>query len=227
MQDKYIWKGVSMGNNLKRFIVMGLMLLIGLSVSEGQARAGKLGVGVNGAYYLFDSDFTGTEHSGGMSLNIDYALTDYLSLRGAMGMNQLQAKGTPYSTLLTTYVYGSLALGVNMLPNQSVNPFIYVGGSAFYFDPRTGSRKALPGVNSGSGIGNTLIGGAGLEIHLSEFVALSVAGEASLPTTDRLDGVINASKDMFYGASVGIRYYVFDSNFVKRMLKAYERRAEQ
>jgi|GEM_PF-873951 len=227
MQTEHIWKGVSMRNNLMRFVAMAMMLIIGLSVSEGQAREGKLGIGANGAYYMFDSDFTGTEHSAGVSLNIDYSLSDYLSLRGAMGVNQLQAKGTPYPTLLTTYVYGSLALGINMLPNESVNPFVYVGGSAFYFDPRTGGRKALPGVSGGSGIGNTLIGGAGLEIHLSEFIALSVAGEASLPTSDRLDGVIIGSKDMFYGASVGIRYYVFDSNFVKRMLKAYEERAGQ
>jgi len=206
-------------------MAIGLMTIIGLSVSEAQARAGKLGVGVDGAYYVFDSDFTGTKPSTGANLNVSYSLSDYISLRGSMGVSQLQAKGSPYSSLLTTYVHGSLGLGVNFLPNESVNPFVYAAGSAFYFDPRTGGRMVLPSPHNGSGIGATLVGGAGVEFHLSEFVALSLAAEGSVPTTDRLDAVINGSKDMFYGVSVGIRYYVFDSGFVKRMLKAYEERA--
>ncbi len=216
-----------MRNSLMRFMVVGLMVSIGFSMSEGQARAGKLGVGVNGAYYIFNSDFSGTKPSAGASLNVNYLLSDYLSLRGTMGINQLQAKGSPVPTLLTTYVYGSLALGINMRPNESVNPFVYAGGSAFYFDPRNGGRNVLGTPHNGSGIGATIVGGAGIEFHLSEFFALSVAGEGSVPTTDRLDGVLKGSNDVFYGVSVGFRYYLFDSNFVKRMLKAYEERAGQ
>lgn len=215
-----------MRTTLMRFMVVGLMISVGLSVSEGQARAGKLGVGLHGAYYLFDSDFTGTKPSSGASLNVNYSLSDYLCLRGAMGINQLQAKGLPYPTLLTTHVYGSVGLGINLRPNESINPFVYAGGSAFYFDPRTGGRTVIPSPHNGSGIGATIVGGAGLEFHLSEFVALSLAAEGTLPTTDRLDAVIEGSNDIFYGVSVGIRYYVFDSNFVKRMLKAYEERAK-
>lgn len=224
---EHIWKGVAMRNNLMRLVIVTLFMSIGSSLSEGQSRDGKLGVGLSGSYFIFDSDFSKTDLSGGVSMDVVYSLSDHLSLRGAVGINQLQAKGTPYPTLLTTYVHGSLALGVSLMPHQPVNPFLYAGGSAFYFDPRTGGRTALPGVNSGSGLGNTLIAGGGVEFHLNEFFAITVAAEAALPTTDRLDGVLKDSNDKFYGVSFGIRYYVFDAKFVRRMLKAYEDRSSR
>lgn len=211
-----------------KYVSMMLCLVLAVSTTQSQTRAGKLGVGASGAYFLFQSDYPTRDLSFGGSVDLSYSLMEYLSLRTSMGAALLRAKNPPAPTLMTTLIHGDVALGVDLMPKSTYNPFIFVGGRGYHFDPRTGSRQALASPEGASGIGATVIGGIGIDIFLSEFSSITISGETSLPMSDRLDGLVSGSKkDGYHQLKIGLRHYFFDKGFVKRMIEAFDERTPE
>lgn len=204
-----------------------LVLLISvlfLGTVSAQMRSGKLGVGAGGAYYLFQSDRDKVKPSFGGALDVTYSMTEYVGLRVSVGGGQLQTESGD-SSFSTTLVHANLGLSLDLSPNGSVNPFLFVGASGQYADPRTGTGEAIPGRGGKRSLLGNAVGGVGMDIFFSEFFSMTIAAEGSLPMTDRLDGLYEGSKkDMFQRISVGFRYYFFDQDFITRMLKALEER---
>lgn len=202
-----------------------LLLCVLVFAAEGQMRSNKFGVGASGSYFYLNSDFDKASPSFGGGAELSYSIAEYVSIRSSMGFGFLQAKnnaGGP--SLSTALIFGNLSLAVDMSPSGEFNPFIYAGASGFYFDPRTGDGTPLAGANDKL-IKGTVVGGLGFDWFWSEFVSLTVAAEAGLPVTDRLDGLSTGTqKDLVGRVSIGLRYYFFDQDFITRMLKALEER---
>jgi hypothetical protein len=195
-----------------------------LGTVSAQMRSGKLGVGAGGAYYLFQSDRDKAKPSFGGALDVTYSMTEYLGLRVAVGGGQLRTESGS-STFSTMLVHAHLGLSLDLSPNGSVNPFLFVGAAGQYADPRLATGEAIAGRDGKKSLLGNAVGGAGLDIFFSEFFSMTLAAEGSLPMTDRLDGLYGGTnKDMFQRISLGFRYYFFDQDFIARMLKALEER---
>lgn len=205
-------------------ITLVLLVVLASSVATGQMRSNKFGVGASGSYFLVQSDYKTAKTSIGGGVELSYSVMEFLSIRSSLGLGQLQAKTTSLPSLKTTLVYGNLYLAADLSPNGAFNPFIFVGGSGVFFDPRTVNGDAL--IGSGvSQLKGTVSGGLGFDFFASEFLSFTVAGEMGLPFTDRLDGLVGGKKkDSYQRISLGIRYYFFDQDFITRMLKALEER---
>lgn len=208
-----------------------LVLASAWVVSGGaQVRSGKFGVGVSGAYYLFESDYNKMKPSYGGGAELSYHVLDNLSIRASFGYGLLNAQDPPTSVpglpqeISTSLVYGNIGLAGDILPNSTVNPFIFVGANGIYFDPRTKDGNPLTGAGDSRTKGGAVVG-IGLDIFPSEFVSITIGGEGYLPITDNLDGVkVGSVKDMYQRIYVGVKYYFFDQSFITKMLKALEER---
>jgi len=206
------------------------------AVAMGQMRSNKLGVGLSGSYFLLQSDFTTASPSFGGGVDLSYSVVEYFSVRASMGVGLLEAKtlksstGTTLATSMqTALIFGNLYLTADFIPDGSVNPFVFVGGSGVFFD----SRASVAGVN-GTILSNsrvvrrmkgTVVGGLGIDFFASEFFSFTLAGEIGLPYSDVVDGYVGGSKkDSYHRISLGVKYYFFDQDFITRMLKALEER---
>ena len=217
-----------MNTLFSRFVLVAIVALLVIP-ANAQMRSNKFGVGPHGSYFLVQTDFDAGEPSFGGGVDLSYSLIEYMSIRSSLGFGFLAAKnnaGGP--TLNTTLVFANLYLVADLQPNGAFNPFIFVGGSGMYLDPRTGDGSALTGIGTGTTfkqMKGTVVGGVGFDIFASEFFSFTVAGEMGLPVTDRVDGLdMGTKKDSFQRISIGMRYYFFDQDFITRMLKALEQR---
>lgn len=207
--------------------ILGIFVTVAMiaSVSESQMRSNKFGVGASGSYFLLQSDYDKSDPSFGGGVDLSYSLIEYLSVRSSLGFGFMQASnnaGGP--SLNTTVIFGNVYLAADFSPNGSFNPFVFVGGSGMYFDPRSGSGVALTGAETKQMKG-TVVGGLGFDLFASEFLSFTLMGEMGLPFSDRIDGaVVGTKKDSFQRISLGVRYYFFDQEFITRMLKALEER---
>jgi opacity protein-like surface antigen len=206
-----------------RYGIFGLLISCLTAVSFSQVRVGKLGIGLRGEAYLFQSDYVRNKTTPGGGLDISYSLFQNVGLRLAAGAGSLQYRDAANTKFTTSLFYGSLYVSVDFMPNSSFNPFVFVGGGLFYFDPRRDDNTPYIGANSGT---KEAIGiGAGADYFLSEFISLTVSGEYVLGSSDRLDGyVFGSDKDAYQRVSLGLRYYFFDQDFITKLLKALEER---
>ena len=199
-------------------------LVVFTTIAGAQVRGGKFGVGLNGSYYLFQSDYSKQRPSFGGGVDLSYHILDNLSFRGAFGIGLLQAENASPPSLSTTLVYANLGLAADLMPNSTVNPFIFVGANVINFTPRYGTGVPIDVPNQ-KWYGVGAVGGVGIDIFASEFLSVTLGGEAYLPITDYLDGLSDGStKDMYQRVYVGVKYYFFDQNFITKMLKALENR---
>jgi len=219
-----------MDRTITRLTSILLVTLLVVGVARSQMRSNKFGVGASGAYALSQTDRDPRSSIGG-SLDITYSMTEVLGLRGSFGMIPLKTK-TGTTNYQTTIIHANLGLSLDMAPNSTVNPFIFVGPAVQYIDPRLGTGAPIPvaaPVVAADVKRSLVVTGAaavGVDIFFSEFFSMTIAGETSLPVSDRLDGLsgTNSKKDMFERVTVGFRYYFFDQAFISRMLKALEER---
>ncbi|MEX0602272.1 MAG: outer membrane beta-barrel protein [Bacteroidota bacterium] len=204
-------------------IVVALSVVLS-AIAPGQVRPGKFGIGASGSYLYLDSDFKTPEPSFGGGVDLSYSVTEYFGLRASMGIGQILAKNDVGPSLEGMLVFGNFYLSLDLMPHQSVNPYLIVGATGMFYDPRDNTGAVLPGAGS-TRIKVTGVGGVGFDIFVSEFFSFTIGAEAVLPATDRLDGVVAGSKkDLLIRGSVGFKYYFFDQNFITTMLKAVEER---
>ena len=213
-----------MKNTILSLALLAVAFVVLTATAEAQVRGGKFGVGLNGSYYLFQSDYSKQSPSFGGGVDMSYHFLDNLSVRGAFGLGLLQAEDANPPTLSTTLIYANLGLAADLMPNSTVNPFIFVGANIINFTPRYGTGVPLPVPNQ-KWYGVGAVGGVGIDIFPSEFFSITLGGEAYLPITDYLDGRSEGStKDMYQRVYLGVKYYFFDQSFITKMLKALESR---
>ena len=215
-----------MDRTVTRITTILVIMLVVVGVTRSQMRSNKLGVGFGGAYILSQTDRDPRSSFGG-SMDVTYSMIEYLSLRGTFGVGHLRTKDAT-GNYLTLLMNANLGLAFDMAPSSSLNPFLFVGVSGLYADPRYGTGAAILGTD---GKRSLLVSGsaaAGLDIFFSEFFSMTVAGEWYVPVSDRIDGLtLGTKKDMFERVTVGFRYYFFDQTFITRMLEALKERYEK
>ena len=204
--------------------VLVLVSLLVVNLSEAQVRGGKFGVGIAGSYFIPFLDYEKAKPSYGGSAELSYHLIDNFSLRGSFGYVILNAEAeAPFPELSTSMVWGNLSACYDILPNSSVNPFIYVGANGIYYDPKNSDGDPL--LFGSSRVKSSAVGGLGLDIFASEFVSFTIVGEGYLPVTDKLDARPEGDvKDFSVRIYLGVKYYFFDQAFLTKMLKAVEER---
>ena len=213
-----------MNKTILSLAILVAALVVVSTIAGAQVRAGKFGVGLNGSYYLFQSDYSKQKPSFGGGVDLSYHVLDNLSFRGAFGLGLLQAEDAAPPTLSTTIIYANLGLAADLMPNSTVNPFIFVGANVINFVPRLGTGEPID-VPNRKWYGVGAVGGVGIDIFASEFFSITLGGEAYLPITDYLDGrSAGSTKDMYQRVYVGVKYYFFDQSFITKMLKALEAR---
>ena len=191
--------------------------------SPGQMRSGKLGVGVSGSLYLFNPDLSDGVMKGGGGISLSYSALEHLGIRALFGAGQLGWKDHSGYTNTTTLLSGNLYLSYDVIPQGTVNPFIFAGLGGIYFDPRSDAGPYL-GTNFDKFDINYL-GGVGIDYFFSEFVSLTLSGEYALSNTDRLDNQKNlGTKETYSRVNLEFRYYFFDQNYVTKLIKALQAR---
>jgi hypothetical protein len=211
---------------LPTLYIVALLMMMCVSVASGQMRSGKLGIGLRGDGYLFQSDYSldkkKIEVSPGGGIDVSYSFTENVGLRIAVGIGQLKFKDALSNGYTTTLGYGNLFLSGDFMPNSSINPFIFAGGGGIYYDPRRDFDGAALGK---AGVKPSFSGGGGIDIFFNEFVSITLAGEYVLGNTDDLDGLEQGiADDTYQRATISLRYYFFDQDFITKMLKALEER---
>ena len=209
-----------------RSIGLIITLLLGASLAVGQMRSHKLGVGVNGAAYLFTSDFPNTSVGGGGGISLSYSVFEHIGLRMMLGSGELKYSDAASHGYTTPMFSGNLYLSYDLIPHGNFNPFIFGGVGGIYFDPH--SDLGVYPTGGFDKIDVNYLGGVGFDYFFSEFFSITVSGEAALTNTDWLDGLkAGASKDAYDRVNVEFRYYFFDQDYITRLIKALQDRMKR
>jgi opacity protein-like surface antigen len=207
-------------------IAVCLAIVAWSSVSPGQMRSGKLGVGASGSVYLFTSNLDNGVIKGGGGLNLSYSAMEHLGIRAMFGSGQLgykyqkNDKENPYTT---TIFSGNLYVSYDVIPHGQLNPYVFVGVGGLYFDPRSDDGVYPTGGFDKMDI--NYIGGAGFDFFFSEFYSLSLSGEIALTNTSKLDfPKMTQNNEMFSRINLEFRYYFFDQDYITRLIKALQAR---
>ncbi|MBM4160247.1 MAG: porin family protein [Ignavibacteria bacterium] len=221
-----------MQNSSLRIASIVVLVFFTVSIGFAQTRSGKLGIGVAGTgYYLFQSDLKTNDPSGGGAVSLTYSIVENISLRSLLGVGYLagtQKVAPPATTgksIETNLYHWNLAISYDILPHSQFNPFVYVGGGLLWFDPRESNGAQL----AGAGVprfDTNYLAGIGFDYFFDEFWAITLSAEGVGGFNSWLDGTKTGTNDMYARVSLGLRFHVFDQNFVKRMIDAFEQRGK-
>ena len=214
-----------MQQNILRFAAALLAVVFLASASTAQMRSNKFGVGVGGSVYLFSYDGTEGLLKPGGSLNLSYSIFEHIGIRAMFGAGQLGWK-TGSTNNTTTLLSGNLYVSYDVLPHSAFNPFVFGGVGGIYFDPHTDAGIYATNSASFDKMDLNYLGGVGFDYFFSEFLSVTVSGEAALTNTDWLDGVksVSASNDNYKRINIEFRYYFFDQQYVTNLIKALQER---
>jgi hypothetical protein len=215
-----------MSTRTLRYVQVVMLVLLVASLGTSQMRSGKFGVGLAGTASIpqFDASQSETKFGGGLSLS--YSMTEYIGLRSSFLMDQMQFTGSTPSMLGNKYLMNVFSLNaylsLDMMPSSSINPFIVGGVGRAYFD-----GKGIDGVLDVTGSSwdlHFLVGG-GFDIFLNEFISATVMGEYVMTGSDWYDGLVaGTAKDSYARVGLQLRYYMFDQDFLTKMLEALKDR---
>ena len=120
----------------------GVVLILAFAVfsgtSQGQMRSGKLGGGVGGSLYLFNSNMSDGLLKAGGGASLSYSVMEHLGIRAMFGAGQLgwKDKNNPLLSNTTSLYSGNLYLSYDMITQGTFNPFLFVGvGETGSFSP--------------------------------------------------------------------------------------------
>lgn len=191
---------------LKRLLVG--MLFCGLfTVAEGQFKdpGGGLHLGLGGVFGQND-DVRNRQVELRGRLAFRYGLFPHLQGEAGIGIDQISGKAitTPgnYRTLLVPV---DARLLWSPLSLENYNPYLYAGGGAL----RWKVLDPPPSPSAGAqleGWTGYIPGGAGVQVRLSNNVALEFSGGYNYTFTDDLDGIRSGRKDAFWSFLGGITF---------------------
>lgn len=210
---------------VRRGLLLLLLVFIPRFLVLGQMRSGKLGVGAGGSLYLFMDHFSDGLHKAGGGLNLSYSVMEHVGLRamfgaGQLGWKDIDAAKSPYTTNMLS---GNVYVSFDVLPHSTFNPFLFVGIGGLYFDPR--SDDGVYATGNFDKIDINYLGGVGVDIFFSEFLSMTVSGEAAMTYSNKLDlGKTNLSRELYSRVNLEFRYYFFDQAYVTKLIEALQER---
>lgn len=179
------------------FVLLGAAIFGFSSLIAGGIKS-KLGVGFGvNSQKLYGDTRTGTFETGVAPLNFRYNFKPNLFFDSDLAYSQSNvAFGA--GTLSMGMANIGAKLGYRLFSEKRLNPLLYVGFGALYFQ--------TPG-GSGAWDGYGAVGG-GAEFFVSRHFGLNVAGDYRYTTNDGFDGLnANPGKDAFLNVQAGIIYY--------------------
>lgn len=210
------------------FFISLLLIFILIAPGFGQTRVGKLGVGVEGSMQYGLGAGTITSNAGfGGGVNLSYSLLEGLSLRSKFVVNQLAWTSNLDKSTTTDIISLSGYLGVDLLPNSSINPFLLGGGAFVFYEAKNadGSRRLT------SSFDVNYIGGLGADFFPNEFWSITIMGEYVMTYSAYYVGntgtVVDNNNDSYLRASLQLRYYFFDELFVTKLLETQRDRIKR
>jgi hypothetical protein len=207
-------------------VVLILVFAVFSDTSQGQMRSGKLGVGVGGSLYLFNSNMSDGLLKAGGGASLSYSVMEHLGIRAMFGAGQLgwKDKNNPLLSNTTSLYSGNLYLSYDMIPQGTFNPFLFVGVGGIYFDPRSDQGTYLA-TSTTEKVDVNYLGGVGFDYFFSEFVSMTVSGEFALTNTDKLDMQKHmGTSDTYSRVNLEFRYYFFDQDYVTKLIQALQAR---
>ncbi len=226
------------------FVILILILVIAVP-GFSQTRVGKLGIGADGSMqYMLGAGSTNPSPAIGGGVNFSYSAMEGLGLRGDFCYSPISWKGNNTVTFSPDMASLNLYVGADLLPNSTFNLFPFIGGGLAVFDPR--EDDGSPAIKGGTltAVGGThvivggvpvssfdlhIIGGLSIDYFLSEFWSVSLMGEYVLTGSPYYAGSVvvpNTNNDSYLRASIQLRYYFFDSAFIKKLLEAQHARSK-
>ncbi|MGD1046129.1 MAG: outer membrane beta-barrel protein [Bacteroidota bacterium] len=205
------------------------LLLIGLCATtlQSQMRNGKFGIGIFGSGNLLNSDLAKNELGLGGSVELIYALQHNWGLRSSFGYDGFRGKGSDGYQVLAATFYGDFAVSYNLTLHRMFDPFIFAGAALMTYYPRkelsNGVQYLLSGPNDVPW-SSALIGGLGCDFFINEFWSISISVQGGWLMSDNIDNIISGGNDTFERVSIGVRYYLFDKDFVKKMIETIKNR---
>lgn len=202
---------------------LSVLLCLPVSVAESQVRQGKFGFGISGSGNILQSDWKTNDVGLGASADLTYSLVENWGLRSSLGFDTFTGKNSAGLKVLSTAIHANLAVSYDFMPHEAFNPFVFGGGGLMFYYPRIDKGLALLSGNDRPW-DVSVIGGVGFDYFLDEFWSITVSAEAGLMGSDNIEGYAGGFNDTFGRVSIGVRYYLFDKDFVKRMIEAFEKR---
>ena len=207
------------------FVALTLSItLLGILVSSAQAQVGrgKFGLGLSLSGNTLQSDWRTNDLGFGGSADISYSFGYNWGVVSALGIDQFQGVNNLNQNVVSTVFRATLALSYEFLPDNPMNPFVFVGGGWMLYTPRVVDGG---GLISGRYPPYDLLafGGVGVDYYVSESWSIIVRGGAGMMGTDAADGSTTGSNDLFGHVSVGIRYYLFDRSTVEKIVDSVRR----
>jgi len=127
-------------------------------------------------------------------------------LQTEVGAGTLRISGRDYSTqqFYRTYAHPiDLRLIYSPFNLRMYNPFFYIGGGALAWGGDVTPSNPSPGVQK-SGWTPFVPAGAGVQIRLTDFIALEVGGGYSYTFTDDIEGLVGRRKDAYWSFALGV-----------------------
>lgn len=127
-------------------------------------------------------------------------------LQTEVGAGTLRLSGRDYATqqLYRSYAYPlDVRLIISPFTLRSINPFMYLGGGALAWGGDVSPSNPTPGAQK-SGWSPFVPAGAGLQIRLTDFVALEIGGGYNYTFTDEIEGLVGRRNDAYWGLALGI-----------------------
>jgi hypothetical protein len=215
------------------FIILILILVVCIP-GFSQTRVGKLGIGVDGSMqYMLGAGATNPSPAFGGGINLSYSISEFFGLRGKFCYSPITWKGGTQTNFTTDMMSLNLYLGSDLMPNSTFNIFPFIGGGFAVFDPRDDNgTRAYVGAIPVSNFDFQMCGGMSIDYFFSEFWSASLMGEYVLTNSAYYAGSAGGNKnisnnDSFMRASIQVRYYLFDSAFITKLLEAQRERSRR
>lgn len=169
----------------------------------------KFGIGVNGGVQQIYCDIpvTGLAIAGEGFMR--FLLSDRFNLQLGLGYGQL-SDGLSKRSFATTVLNGDLKGNVYLLKSGVFRPFGTLGFGAINYTVNNETNVRIDPALDGKGFWDVaFIVGGGVDLMLSDKIALTATGDYRFTTTDGLDGIEGGtSKDGYVNLRAGLAFYV-------------------
>ena len=188
----------------------------GVCMLNAQVRSLKLGVGPELNMNMLLPDEAEQKMSMGGGININYSAFPYFGIGINYGFNELSGVRDEL-TFKTSAWHLKTNMTYNILPNSTINPFVFAGIGILYFDPKYDNGKPLPHAVAGDYQKWCAIIplGVGINFFFAEEFSVNITGEYNIAMSDYLDDIkAGNTTDRYYSFKLGFSYYFFDKFYI-------------
>jgi outer membrane protein OmpA-like peptidoglycan-associated protein len=191
--------------------VLALCALVLIAIStEAQHLQGKWSLGLHGGANAWINDFNKRVIGPGAGLHLRYGISRVFSLGLLAGYEELKSQqdpqfgNLPYDYLKLHSVPVSLVGWFHLAPGSKVNPYVYIGAGAIFYQRQDGSKNYIPDDTFRSAVLVPL--GVGFEAFVSRSVTIGLEVGFRI-AEDKLDNYIYKAPDTYPTAKAGIAFY--------------------